>query len=85
MRCLVGLVLFAALYLGSCQVVGEGVAAMTFRSQQRHSQREAQLAGAEAVKKYHALLAVGSGAAAIFACSLPTLLTKISQRDEDWH
>jgi hypothetical protein len=84
MRCIVGLTLFLVLYFGSCRILYEGVTAMTFRSGHGYSQREAQRAGAEAVRKYHALVAVGAGAASLLACSVPTLLTKMSQRDVHW-
>jgi hypothetical protein len=82
MRCLVGLVLFLVLYFGSCRVIGEVVAAMTLRSGQGYSRRGAELAAFEFVHTYHALIAVGAGALTLLACSLPTLLLKMGQREE---
>lgn len=78
MRCIVGVVLFLVLYFGGCNVLGAAVAA-------RHggySHRAAATAGAQAVTKYHALVAVGVGVVAILGCSLPTLLLKYGQRNE---
>jgi len=67
MRCIIGLVLFVVLYLGSCALLGEAVTAMTLRSGQAYSQKAAKLAGTEAVRKYHALVAVGAGAVTLLA------------------
>jgi hypothetical protein len=84
MRCFVGFVLFVVLYFGSLKVLSEGVAAMSLRSGQAYSQREAQRVGTAVAQKYHALVAVGAGVAALLACAVPTLLIKMSERDVDW-
>lgn len=84
MRCFVGVILFLVLYFGSCHLLREGVAAMTFRSGQGYTQKESQRAGTQAVKKYHALVAVGTGLVALLACSLPSLLLKMSERQPEW-
>ena len=81
MRCIVGLTLFLVLYFGSCRILGNSVAAQALRNRQTCSQKGAYLIGLEAVKKYHALVAVGAGAAALLACSVHTLLMKTSDRD----
>lgn len=70
MRCLVGLVLFVVLYLGSCSLLHKIV-----------SKTSGRAAAAEALRKYHALVAVGVGAFTLFCCSVPTLLAKAAQRD----
>lgn len=70
MRCLVGLVLFVALYFGSCTLLQKIVYKTSGRA-----------AAAEVLRKYHALVAVGVGVFTIFCCSVPTLLAKAAQRD----
>ena len=62
-----GFVLFVVLYFGSCIILGEIV--------QKKSGRAAK---AEALRKYHALVAVGAGVVTLLCCSVPTLLEKAS-------
>ena len=84
MRCIIGLTLFAILYVSSCKVLYQGVATRTLHSGQGSSQQDAHLAGADALRKYHPLLALGAGGAAIVACSVPALLVKMNQRHTHW-
>jgi hypothetical protein len=83
MRCVIGVVLFVVLYFGSCKLLGEIVSARSSANNPRQSQKAARSAGAKAVTKYHALVAVGAGAVSLLACSLPWLIGKMQQRD-DW-
>ena len=46
----------------------------------RHAKSVGRVAGANAVTKYHALVAVGAGTVSILSCCLPTLLLKMSER-----
>lgn len=84
MRCLVGFVLFVVLYFGGCALLGKYVATNALQTGQVHSQKAAELAGRQVVKKYHPHLAVGVGLAVLLMCSVPSLLTKMSQRDIPW-
>lgn len=72
MRCIAGLALFLALYFSSCTILA-GVVRNT----------SGAAAGAEALRKNHALLAVGAGAVSLVACSLPGILAKKS-REAEW-
>ncbi len=87
MRCIVGLVLFLFLYFGSCKLLREIAGAMAVANDPAHSQRVGRAVGARAVKKYHALVAVGAGAVAFLSFSLPVLLVRSSERNEEsaWH
>jgi len=40
-----------------------------------------RMAAAEAIRKYHALVAVGCGVFTLFCCSVPTLLARASQSE----
>ncbi len=71
MRCIAGLALFLALYVSSCTILG-GVVRTNYGG----------IAGAEAVRKYHALVAVGAGAVSLAICVLPGILLKKSQQAE---
>jgi hypothetical protein len=70
MRCVIGFVLFVVLYFGSCSILGAVVRKTSGPS-----------ASAEALRKYHALVAVGAGAVSLLACSLPTMLARASRRE----
>ncbi len=72
MRCIGGFVLFVALYFSSCTILG-GIVRTNYGA----------AAGAEALRKYHALVAVGAGVASLFACSLPGILARKS-REAEW-
>ena len=70
MRCVLGLVLFVVLYFGSCTILAEIV--------NKTSGRAAKI---EALRKYHALVAVGAGVVTLLCCSVPTLLERASRRE----
>jgi len=82
MRCVIGIVLFIVLYFGSLNVVGEIVKARALANDPAHSQRLAQRARHEALRKWHAALAVGAGVVAITVCALPTVLARMNERTE---
>jgi hypothetical protein len=71
MRCIAGVALFLALYFGSCTTLAGVV--------RTNSGREAS---AEALRKYHALIAVGAGVTSFALCCLPRILAKKSQEAE---
>jgi hypothetical protein len=72
MRCVAGFVLFVVLYFGSCAVL-DGIVRKT----------SGRAAAVEALRKYHALVAVGAGVVSLFCCSLPTLLLRASQSESE--
>lgn len=82
MRCVIGIVLFIVLYFGSLNVVGEIVRARALANDPAHSQRLAQRARHEALRKWHAALATGAGIIAITVCALPTVLSRVAERSE---
>jgi hypothetical protein len=82
MRCVIGIVLFIVLYFGSCNLLGEVVRARALANDPAHSQRLAQRARHEALRVWHAPLAVGAGIVAIAVCALPTVLTRMNERAE---
>ncbi len=82
MRCVIGIVLFIVLYFGSCNLLGEVVRARTLAIDPAHSQPLAQQARAEALRVWHAPLAVTAGLMVIAVCSLPTVLTRMNERSE---
>jgi len=82
MRCIVGVVLFLILYFGGCAVLGGVAGAIAGANDPRHAKSVGRVAGANAVTKYHALVAVGAGAVSLLACCLPTLLVKMNERNE---
>ena len=84
MRCVVGIALFLILYVGSCSLLGETVRITTIRNDPRHSAMTGRMAKADVLRKYHALVAVGAGAASILACGLPALFARRSRHDE-WY
>ena len=71
MRCIAGLALFLALYFSSCTILAGVV-----RS------NSGAMAGAEALRKYHAIITVATGAASLVICSLPGILARKSQQAE---
>lgn len=81
MRCIVGIVLFLVLYFGSCNLLGEIVRTVAIRNNPQHSVSVGRAAQANALRKYHALVAVGAGAVTILGCSLPTLLMRKTEFD----
>jgi hypothetical protein len=82
MRCIAGFVLFVALYFPSCIILGGIVRTVSISN--GNSPSVARAAEANAITKWHALVAVGAGATAFFFCSLPTLLAKRCKQDE-WY
>jgi hypothetical protein len=82
MRCIVGVVLFLVLYFGGCAVLGGVAGAIAGANDPRHAKSVGRVAGANAVTKYHALVAVGAGTLSILCCCLPTLLVKMNERSE---
>jgi hypothetical protein len=79
MRCVAGLALFVVLYFGSCTILSGIV---------RNSSGPWE--AAEALRKYHALVAVAAGAVSLGACMLPGYLLRKSQEAEwrewqDWN
>ena len=70
MRCVAGFVLLVVLYFCSC-IMLDGIVRKT----------SGQRAAAEALRKYHALVAVGAGVVTLFACSVPTLLARASRSE----
>jgi hypothetical protein len=75
MRCVAGLVLFFVLYICLCTIL-RGYVQNTY----------GELAAADVIRKYHALVAVAAGAASLGACILPGVLLRRSQAAElrDW-
>jgi hypothetical protein len=63
MRCIAGLALFLALYFGSCTILAGAVRSSS-----------GPRVGAEALRKYHALVAVGAGAVYLAVCTVPGVL-----------
>ncbi|MCE5267331.1 MAG: hypothetical protein LLG00_05545 [Planctomycetaceae bacterium] len=84
MRCIVGLVLFVVLYVGSCGLLGKVVADWALRNGQAYSQRDAIQAGHRAIRKYHPHVAVGVGLVTLLICAAPTLLAKRDARKPSW-
>lgn len=82
MRCIAGFVVFVALYFSSCIILG-GVA-RTISLAHGNSPSVARGMEFEAKRKWHALVAVGAGAASIFICCLPSILQKRCKQDE-WY
>lgn len=74
--------LFIVLYFGSCNLLGEVVRARALANDPAHSQRLAQRARAEALRVWHAPLAVAAGVVAIAVCALPAVLTRMNERSE---
>jgi hypothetical protein len=70
MRCVAGFVLFVTLYFSSC-IMLDGIVRKT----------SGRVAAAEALRKYHALIAVGAGVVTLLCCSVPTLLARASQSE----
>jgi hypothetical protein len=73
MRCFIGFALFLVLFFGSCATLK----AVTTKT-------SGPLAAAEVLRKYHAAVAVGAGAATLLLCSLPTLLSR-PRYPEEWY
>jgi hypothetical protein len=80
MRCAIGVTMFIVLYFGGCFLLVQGVTAMTLRS--GHCRASAQVAAKEAMRIYHAPIAVGVGLLTLLTCSAPTILLKMSRRSE---
>jgi hypothetical protein len=72
MRCVAGLALFLVLYFSSSTIL-RGVVRNTSGAE----------AAADAIRKYHALVAVAAGAVSLGACILPGALLRKSQ-DAEW-
>ena len=70
MRCIAGFVLFVVLYFSSCFTL-DGIV----------RKNSGRVAAAEAIRKYHALVAVASGVVTLLCCSLPTLLARADHRE----
>jgi hypothetical protein len=86
MRCLAGFALFIVLYLGGCALLAGVSGGMAVGNGSRNSQWLGRVSKVPVVKKYHALVAVGAGAASLLACSLPTLLARKSRSQHDeWY
>jgi hypothetical protein len=83
MRCLAGVAVFLALYFGSCWLLGEIVRATVIARDPRHSVAAGQMAKANVLKEYHALVAIGAGAVSILGCALPTILA--NRRRDEWY
>jgi len=81
MRCVAGVVLFIVLYFASLQLVKEIVTARAIAND-GYSPKAAATAGRNAMSKYHAILAAGSGVVSIVACCLPSILMRMSERSE---
>jgi hypothetical protein len=71
MRCVAGLALFLALYFSSCNILSGAV-----RS------NSGPTAAAEALRKYHAAIAVAAGVVSLTLCCLPGVLARKSQEAE---
>jgi hypothetical protein len=71
MRCIAGLALFLALYFSSCTILSGAVRTNSGRA-----------AAAEALRKYHAPIAVAAGLISFAVCSLPGILARKSQEAE---
>ncbi len=84
MRCIAGLVLFVVLYFGGCMVLAGIAGELKVGNGSRNSGLFNRVAEASIVKKYHALMAVGAGAASLAICCLPTLLASTKGNDE-WY
>jgi hypothetical protein len=82
MRCIVGVVLFLVLYFGGCAVLGAVAGGIAGANDPRHARSVGRVAGANAVTKYHALVAVGAGTVSLLCCCLPTLLVKMNERNQ---
>jgi hypothetical protein len=68
MRCLAGFALFVILYFSSCTILRGAV-----------DRASGPWAAADALRKYHALLAVAAGAVSLTACVLPGVLLRKSR------
>ena len=71
MRCIARLALFIAVYVSSCTILSGAV-----------RRGYGPGAAAEALRKYHALIAVACGVVSLGACNLPRILAKKSQEAE---
>jgi hypothetical protein len=71
MRCIAGRALFLASYFSSCTILAGAVRSSSGPS-----------AAAEALRKYHAAIAVAAGVVSFAVCSLPGILARKSQRAE---
>jgi hypothetical protein len=68
MRCVAGFALFVILYFSSCTILRGAV-----------ERTSGPWAAADAVRKYHALVAVAAGAVSLTACVLPGVLLRKSR------